>query len=167
MIRDQYIVPNVVQIFRSDALVMVEARTEHAGVIVDSKAFGQGRSIPELGDSVKLPPDEGTWRRASFVPSGKEGSLTDPSDLIVPGHAGRRIITAKREAGTVTHWAVDGIKALMDDGDERSLPAYLQLDPEARGWKLLTRTASCRHCQRPISIYTPELVCGACTEEDE
>lgn len=166
MIRDQYIVPNVVQIFRADALVMVEARTEHAGVIVDSKAFAQGRSIPELGDSVKLPKVEGTWRRASFVPSGKGKSLTDPSDLIVAGHAGRRI-TSERGAGTVTHWASDGIKAMMDGGgEERSLPAYLQTDPEARGWELLTRTAYCKHCQRPISIYTPSLICGACIEED-
>ena len=165
MIRDQYIVPNVVQIFRSDALVMVEARTEHAGVVVDSKAFGQGRAIPELGDSVKLPPDEGTWRRASFVPNGKGESLTDPSDLIVPGHAGRRIITSGRNAGTVTHWAMDEIKALMDSGDERSLPPYLQTDPSMRGWDLLTRTVPCQLCQRQISIYTPSLICGACAEE--
>lgn len=167
MIRPQYIEPDIVSIYRDDALVAVEVRTEDAGVIVDARSFARGRAIPQLGDSVRLPQSEGTWGRASFVPPGKSSSLTDPSDLIVTGHAGRRIVTAKsRLTGTITKWEAGGVKALMDAGGERSFPPFFHPNPQERGWDLLMRSASCRRCRRTVSIYTPMLICGSCADKE-
>lgn len=165
MIVPQYIEPDYCDIFREDAVVRVEQRSETEGVIVDSKSFGRGEPVPQLGDTVRLPSGD-TWRRASFRPPRKGVTLTDPSDLIIIGHAGRRLmVDSDGMTGTVIDWDLKRVRALMDDGMERSLPPYFHHNPAQRGWDLLMRSVPCRFCRRPISIYTPFLTCGACAEE--
>jgi hypothetical protein len=159
----QYIQPDIIALWRKDAVVYIEIRSSSAGVVVDSASFGDGRGIPALGDAVRLPPKEGSWGQASFSPPGRgDTSLTDPSDLIIAGHAGRRVVTDEGMPGTVSGWGEDGVDADMDDGSRASLRPFSHAE---RGWTLLTMTAMCRRCRRPVSIYTPELVCGACVEE--
>lgn len=165
MIVPQYIEPDYCDLFREDAVVRVEQRSETEGVIVDSQMFGQGRQVPQLGDIVRLPTGD-TWRRASFRPPRRDASLTDPSDLVVIGHAGYRLVASDGMTGTMLDWDLKEARAIMDDGQERSLPPYFHHDSSRRGWDLLTRSVLCRSCKRPISIYTPFLTCGACAEEE-
>lgn len=160
MIESRYIAPDYCDLFREDAVVRVEQRSETEGVIVDSQWFCIGPPVPAIGDSVRLP--EGNWRKASFVPPLDEGrSLTDPSNLIVVGHAGRRVMASDGMTGTAVGWNQPIVRIIMDDGSERSL----SLMPSDGSWVTLARSVSCRSCRRPISIYTPFLVCGACAEE--
>jgi hypothetical protein len=164
MIVPQYIEPDYWNLFREDAVVTVEERSETEGVIVDSKSFGKGLPIPQLGDSVRLPDTESTWRKASFAPRLRGVSLTDPSELVIVAHAGRRLMASDGMPGTVIDWTLKAVRALMDDGTERILGPYFVTGKAAREWELLTRSEPCRVCRRPISIYTPFLTCGACAD---